>query len=136
MFVLEKTIGATAADQVLLHLVNRMRPCVRRGEREAVAEAFLRAQLQSVIGGVADIVAKFDGAEVRVGNDTRRKSVGVEVLLVQVTENRKVSAFGADVFGGDQHLPRQLPLDAEVPLVHFRLHVVGIYSAEANSGQV
>src|SRR5436309_3457014 len=134
MLVLEEAIGAAAADQMLLHLINRMRPGIGRGEREVMIEALLGAYLQSVVSRVADVVAKFDGTEIGVWNDAGRESASVEILLVQVAQNGKVSALGPDILGSQEHLPRQLPLDPEVPLVHLRLHVGGIHSAQADGG--
>src|SRR3954471_20595326 len=98
MFVLQKAVRTAAADQVLLHLVDGMRPRVCRREREAAVEALLRTQLQSVIRGIAHVVAKLDGSKIRVRDDRRGESVGVEVPLVQVTQNRKMRSLRAHVF--------------------------------------
>src|SRR6266513_3052325 len=43
MLVLQEAIGAAAADQMFLHLINRVRPRVGGGEREVMAEALLGA---------------------------------------------------------------------------------------------
>src|ERR1051326_430638 len=107
-----------------------MGPGVRCAKSQPVAETLLQARFQTMVRGIAHVVAVLDGAEIGIGYVLRdsRGGVGcpesrairrrtaysdtgasnrVEVCLVQVLEDRKVSTLSSDIFHCRHHLAWQ-----------------------------
>src|SRR5215510_2459866 len=83
--VLSKT-ACGAGGQMLLRVINGFREGVCAPERQSSAESLLNGQLTTVIVRVSSVVSIFDWTQARVGNNACPNPIGVEGLLVQVTQ--------------------------------------------------
>ena len=103
--VLHETVRP-AAEELLGGVVDRMGIRVCGVQRHSIAVTFFRRHLKSVVAGIGNIGTEFDWTERREGNDSSRRALRTEKLLIQVQQRCKVSAFGADVIRSENNVAR------------------------------